>query len=108
MSIESIRWQKEITEMIKEFGEKMTFSRGGSNMGSMIGAFGKISMRNIVPNDASPIQSQQKVISIPVTARYQPETMDVVTDSHKNIYQIVQVDTSRYQDTDLCYILTIT
>ena len=108
MTTESLAWQSDVLSMINEFGERLTFVRAGRTMLVTNGAFGKIYDRNVVPTDPSPIESEQRIVTIPVNPAYTPEILDVVQDSHSNFFQIIDITTSRYQDTDLCYILSIT
>lgn len=107
MTTESNSFQKEITAMIADFGEFLTFSRGTKKLLSAKCAFGSIKTRD-VSSDGTPIQSEQRTVSIPYTKNYIPELMDAVQDKHKNIFMIQNVQTSRYQDTVICYICSIT
>lgn len=108
MTAESLQFQSDITSLINELGETLTFSRGDKKLVRIKGAFGKIYNRNINAGSASPIGSEQRVVSIQYTTKYIPELFDVCTDTHKNIYQIVDISPSRFEDTVIAYVLTIT
>ena len=104
---ESLSFQKDITDLIDELGEPFTFSRDGVKMASVNGVYGLIKGTNVQPTDASVIQSTSKVISIKYTKKYLPELSDIVQDSDRNLYQVLDVQTARLNATTICYILTV-
>lgn len=108
MSSESIQFRADITNLIGELGEMMTFSRAGKVFAKAKGTFDKIVERNIDQGGPSPLASQQRTVTIQYSQKYVPELFDTVQDTHKNIFSVTDVETVRYQDTAICFSLVIT
>jgi hypothetical protein len=108
MSSESIQFRTDISNLIGELGEMMTFSRAGKVFAKAKGTFNTIFEKNIDPGNPSPLASQQRTVTIQWSQKYVPELFDTVQDTHKNIFSVNDIDTVRFQDTVICYTLTIT
>jgi hypothetical protein len=108
MSAESMSFRKDINDVIALLGEPFTCSRGTKILAHLKGTADKQFLRNIDNGGPSPMSSDARTITIQYSAKYVPELFDVLTDSHKHIYSVVDVNTIRMEDTTICYTLTIT
>lgn len=107
MTAESQQFMLDMAEIIDEFGETFTFSRGSKKLASITGAYGKIRNNNIIPTDPSVTVSNERSICISAKTKYVPEVADVVQDSVKNIYQVTEITASRYQGQNIVFMLTV-
>lgn len=108
MSAESITFRTEITALIASLGEPFTFSRGTKTMAKLFATADKQILRNIDNGQASPLASDARTITVQYSSKYTPALFDVATDSHKHIYQVVDVSTIRFENTTIAYTITIT
>lgn len=97
-----------VQEIISAYGEKFSFSRAGQKLASVFGVYDKINGVNITAGTSSPTYSQQRSIIISVNNKYEPVILDVVQDSFKQTYQIVDVEIIRFEAVDVAYSMTIT
>lgn len=107
MSSESLDFRKDITDTIRELGEKFTFTRGHKTLATLYSAQGKIEMKNIDAGAASSMQNQSRLITVEYSSVYVPEISDKATDTHGNIFTIQSLQSVRFQDTAICYIVVI-
>lgn len=108
MSAEGMQTRRDITDVIRTLGEPLTFSRGGRVMAKVKGSFDKIDMRNIDLGSASPMASEARVVTVEYTGKYEPQLYDVCQDSHNHIFNVINVQSVRFEDTLICYTLTVT
>lgn len=105
---EALSFYSDIQDLINEMGEKIKISRAGATLTNTLGVFGKIDTSDVNSSGNTPVSSEKRILTIIASTKYYPDLLDVVQDSHKNIYQIASFTVGRYMDTNITYNLSIT